>query len=81
VLVSLGPRRRSTRCARRSRWAPTARARRDDARGRLRPRRDEPRSPTALERESADLVLFGQQASDSDGAVLWAAVADRLQRR
>jgi electron transfer flavoprotein beta subunit len=34
----------------------------------------------ALERESADLVLFGQQASDSDGAVLWAAVAERLQR-
>jgi len=34
----------------------------------------------ALERESADLVLFGQQAGDSDGAVLWAAVADRLQR-
>jgi electron transfer flavoprotein beta subunit len=33
----------------------------------------------ALERESADLVLFGQQASDSDGAVLWAAVADRLK--
>ena len=27
-----------------------------------------------------DLVLFGQQASDSDGAVLWAAVADRLRR-
>jgi len=34
----------------------------------------------ALEREDADLVLFGQQASDSDGAVLWAAVADRLRR-
>ncbi len=34
----------------------------------------------ALERESADLVLFGQQASDGDGAVLWAAVAERLQR-
>jgi electron transfer flavoprotein beta subunit len=33
-----------------------------------------------LERESADLVLFGQQANDADGAVLWAAVADRLQR-
>src|SRR5919199_5673901 len=33
-----------------------------------------------LERESADLVLFGQQSSDSDGAVLWAAVADRLRR-
>jgi electron transfer flavoprotein beta subunit len=34
----------------------------------------------ALERESPDLVLFGQQSSDSDGAVLWAAVADRLRR-
>jgi electron transfer flavoprotein beta subunit len=33
----------------------------------------------ALARESADLVLFGQQASDSDGAVLWAAVAERLR--
>jgi len=33
----------------------------------------------ALEREGADLVLFGQQARDSDGAVLWAAVADRLR--
>jgi electron transfer flavoprotein beta subunit len=34
---------------------------------------------SALEREGADLVLFGQQSSDSDGAVLWAAVADRLR--
>ena len=34
----------------------------------------------ALERESADLVLFGQQASDGDGAVLWAAIAERLRR-
>jgi electron transfer flavoprotein beta subunit len=33
----------------------------------------------ALEREGADLVIFGQQAADSDGAVLWAAVADRLR--
>ena len=33
----------------------------------------------ALEREQADLILFGQQSSDSDGAVLWAAVADRLR--
>lgn len=32
-----------------------------------------------LQRESPDLVLFGQQASDSDGAVLWAAVAERLR--
>ena len=34
----------------------------------------------ALEREAADLVLFGQASSDGDGAVLWAAVADRLRR-
>ncbi|HLY93780.1 MAG TPA: electron transfer flavoprotein subunit beta/FixA family protein [Gaiellaceae bacterium] len=34
----------------------------------------------ALEREGAELVLFGQQASDADGAVLWAAVAERLRR-
>ena len=34
----------------------------------------------ALARENADLVLFGQQASDADGAVLWAAVAERLRR-
>lgn len=33
-----------------------------------------------LEREAADLVLFGQASSDGDGAVLWAAVADRLGR-
>jgi electron transfer flavoprotein beta subunit len=33
----------------------------------------------ALEREEADLIVFGQQANDSDGAVLWAAVADRLR--
>ena len=33
-----------------------------------------------LERENAELVLFGQQASDSDGAVLWAAIAERLRR-
>jgi electron transfer flavoprotein beta subunit len=33
----------------------------------------------AIERESADLVLFGQQASDSDGAVMWASVAERLK--
>ena len=33
----------------------------------------------ALEREAADLILFGQQAGDSDGAVLWSAVADRLR--
>ena len=33
----------------------------------------------AIERESPDLILFGQQAADSDGAVLWAAVADRLR--
>jgi electron transfer flavoprotein beta subunit len=34
----------------------------------------------ALERVEADLVLFGQASSDGDGAVLWAAVADRMRR-
>jgi electron transfer flavoprotein beta subunit len=34
----------------------------------------------ALERESADLVLFGQASNDGDGAVLWAAVAELLRR-
>src|SRR3954447_20189687 len=33
----------------------------------------------ALERESADLVLFGQQTSDGGGSLLWAAVGDRLR--
>jgi electron transfer flavoprotein beta subunit len=35
---------------------------------------------SALAREEPELVLFGQQSGDSDGAVLWAAVAERLQR-
>ena len=34
----------------------------------------------ALERECADLVLFGQQSADGGGACLWAAVAERLRR-
>ena len=34
----------------------------------------------ALERESADLVLFGQASADGDGAVLWSAVAEKLRR-
>jgi electron transfer flavoprotein beta subunit len=34
----------------------------------------------ALEREAADLVLFGQQSADGGGACLWSAVADRLRR-
>ncbi len=33
----------------------------------------------ALERERPDLVLLGQQAGDSDGAVLWAALAELLR--
>jgi electron transfer flavoprotein beta subunit len=33
----------------------------------------------AIGAESPDLVLFGQQATDGDGAVMWAAVAERLQ--
>jgi electron transfer flavoprotein beta subunit len=34
----------------------------------------------ALEKESPDLVLFGQQSADGGGACLWAAVAERLHR-
>jgi electron transfer flavoprotein beta subunit len=34
----------------------------------------------ALEREAPDLVLFGQQAADSESYVMAAAVADRLER-
>src|SRR3954470_9868732 len=33
----------------------------------------------ALEREGPDLVLFGQQANDGEGAVLWPPVAARRQ--
>src|ERR1700750_3148120 len=33
-----------------------------------------------LEKEGADLVLFGQQSADGGGACLWAAVAERLRR-
>jgi electron transfer flavoprotein beta subunit len=33
----------------------------------------------ALERESADLILLGQQADDGEGAVMCAAVAERLR--
>jgi electron transfer flavoprotein beta subunit len=32
-----------------------------------------------LEREEADLVLMGQQGGDSDGAVLWSALAEALR--
>jgi electron transfer flavoprotein beta subunit len=35
---------------------------------------------SVLEREAPDLTLFGQASSDGDGAVLFAAVADRLRR-
>lgn len=33
-----------------------------------------------LEKESPDLVLFGQQSADGGGACLWAAVAEHLKR-
>jgi len=33
----------------------------------------------AVEREQPDLVLLGQQGGDSDGAVLWSALADLLR--
>jgi electron transfer flavoprotein beta subunit len=34
----------------------------------------------AIEQESADLVLFGQQSADGGGACLWSAVAERLRQ-
>ena len=34
----------------------------------------------ALGREEPDLILFGQQSADGDGACLWAAVAEVLRR-
>jgi len=34
---------------------------------------------TALQRENADLVVFGQQSADGGGGVLWAAVAELLR--
>jgi electron transfer flavoprotein beta subunit len=34
----------------------------------------------ALEKEGADIVLFGQQSADGGGACLWAAVAEKLRR-
>jgi electron transfer flavoprotein beta subunit len=34
----------------------------------------------ALEREGAELVLFGQQSADGGGACLWSAVAERLRQ-
>jgi electron transfer flavoprotein beta subunit len=33
----------------------------------------------ALEREEPDVILLGQQGGDSDGAVLWSALADLLR--
>jgi electron transfer flavoprotein beta subunit len=33
-----------------------------------------------LAKESPDLILFGQQSADGDGACLWAAVAERLRQ-
>ena len=33
----------------------------------------------AVEREEPDLVLLGQQGGDSDGAVLWSALAELLR--
>jgi electron transfer flavoprotein beta subunit len=34
----------------------------------------------AVEREAADLILFGQQSADGGGACLWSALAERLRR-
>ena len=74
-------RRSSSRCARPLPWGPTAQS---WCRMRRPPdpiSRDELRARKGARAGGADLVLFGQQASDSDGAVMWAAVADRLRGR
>ena len=76
-----GPSERSMRCARRSRWVPTGPCSSPiaafdgaDLLGTAKA------LAGALERESPELVLFGQQSADGGGACLWAAVADRLRR-
>ena len=40
--------------------------------------RDQPRARRRARARAPDLVLFGQQTTDGGGAVLWAAVAERL---
>jgi electron transfer flavoprotein beta subunit len=35
---------------------------------------------SALEQEAPEIVLFGQQSADGQGACLWAAVAEKLRR-
>ncbi len=82
VVVSMGPEKAvglAAEGARHGRRPRRARLRRRRRRARISWRRRRVLA-AALEREGADLVLFGQQASDADGAVLWAAVADRLRR-
>ena len=76
-----GPRARAELAAQGARDGRRPRRPRHRRRGcRLRPRRDERRAREGARAREADLVLFGQQSSDSDGAVLWAAVAERLRR-
>ena len=55
-------------------------ARQRRGRGRLRSRGTSKVLAKALEREEADLVLFGQQTERRRRRVLWAAVAERLRR-
>jgi electron transfer flavoprotein beta subunit len=49
----------------------------DDALRRRRPARNSACSCRRARAGGADLVLFGQQSADGDGACLWAAVAER----
>ena len=79
VLVCMGPDARWNHCARVWPWVPPAWSGVRRGRGRGTWWRTSLVLAEAITRESPDLVLFGQQAGDSDGAVLWAAVADRLQ--
>ena len=81
VLVSMGPasaadalRKALAMGADRALLSPTTAAAGSDLLG------DQRALAAALERESPELMLFGQYAGDSEGAVLWAAVAERLRR-
>ena len=52
----------------------------DEGAAGLRPRRHEPDARDSARARAAGPRLFGQQSSDSDGALLWGAVAERLRR-
>ena len=77
-----GPRRRSTRCGRRSRWAPTAPCScpTTAAAGSDLVATSTRLAEGARARGAPISSSSASRPRDSDGAVLWAAVADRLRR-